>query len=260
MRATHILSACFLAQTLFLAPGRAGADDSCVDCHKNTDFMVTNKKLYDYFQRWQNSAHGQEDVTCSDCHGGNPQSSAKAAAHKSMTGLPGRSITFKRVPKICGDCHDDLYNAYVTSKHYQHLDKKKQVEQGPNCVTCHGSVSAKALDVTSVRATCANCHNAKTKNHPNIPQKAEALLNSLNSIRAFYRYIGIRGHNESAAESLRILEPKIDALAVTWHTFDLEKIEPDTKVLLEYAKEKRREIKGQRTPAGGEKPTQPAQP
>lgn len=233
------------AVVLYALP--AGADEACVECHKSSDFMVTNKKLYDYYQRWQASAHGQEDVTCSDCHGGNAKAARKEAAHAGMAGRPEQPLTHKQVPKVCGGCHEDLYKSYVTSKHYQHLDKKKQVEQGPNCVTCHGSVSAKALDVTSVRGTCENCHNQKTKNNPDIPLKAEGLLNDLNSIRAFSRYVAIRGTPAEVAEGKKVLLPKIDSLAVTWHTFDLKQIEPDTKVLLEYAKEKRTTIKTRRT-------------
>lgn len=231
---------------MLLALPAGAAEEACVECHKSTDFMVTNKKLYDYFQRWQASAHGQEDVACSDCHGGNAKSARKEVAHKGMLGLPGQPLSFKQVPKICGDCHEDLYNSYVTSKHFEHLDKKKQVEQGPNCVTCHGSVSAKALDVTSVRATCENCHNQKTKNNPEIPAKAEGLLNELNAIRAFSRYIAIRGTPAEVTEGKKVLHPKIESLAVTWHTFDLKKIEPDTKALLDYAKEKRSAIKSRR--------------
>ena len=33
------------------------AKDSCVECHGKTSFLVTNKKLYNYFQRWRSSSH-----------------------------------------------------------------------------------------------------------------------------------------------------------------------------------------------------------
>ena len=64
----------FIAAMAVALPGAALAatsTDACVNCHQNPDFMVTNKKLYDYFQQWRASTHGQEDVSCSDCHGGN---------------------------------------------------------------------------------------------------------------------------------------------------------------------------------------------
>jgi len=223
----------------------AHARDSCVECHKNPDFMVTNKKIYDYFQRWVASPHGQEDVTCSDCHNGDPGAADKQAAHAEMRasgGSPG-TVSFQDVPKICGECHEDNYNAYIKSKHFKHLVKESQDGQGPNCVTCHGSVSAKAPDVNTVREICVNCHNKKSDNHPDIPQKAEGLLNDLNTIRAFTRFIGIRGDSKDIDFSKNVLQPKVDTLAITWHTFDLKNIEPATSELLTQAKEKRNEMR-----------------
>ena len=55
------------------AQAPAKQKDSCVDCHRNPDFLVQNKKLYDYFRDWQLSIHRQHDVSCSDCHGGHPE-------------------------------------------------------------------------------------------------------------------------------------------------------------------------------------------
>jgi hypothetical protein len=48
------------------------AVDTCVDCHSTPTFLVTNRKLFDYFQKWTSSLHKQEGVTCVDCHGGDP--------------------------------------------------------------------------------------------------------------------------------------------------------------------------------------------
>jgi hypothetical protein len=234
-----------LVATFVLFGSDVEAEDSCVDCHRNPDFMVTNKKLYDYFQLWVASPHGQEDVTCSDCHDGDPEAADKQAAHAKMRasgGSPG-TVSFRDVPKLCGECHEDNYSAYMKSKHFKHLVKKSQEDQGPNCVTCHGSVSARALDVNTVRETCVHCHNKESDNHPDIPQKAEGLLNDLNTIRAFTRFIGIRGDAKDIEFSRKVLQPETDDLATTWHTFDLKNIEPATSQLLTKAKDKRSEMK-----------------
>jgi hypothetical protein len=45
------------------AEAPAKAKDSCVACHRNPDFLVQNKKLYDYFRDWQLSIHQQNDVS-----------------------------------------------------------------------------------------------------------------------------------------------------------------------------------------------------
>ena len=50
-----------LALTLLpFAEGEASAADapnSCVECHGNPDFLVTAKKLFDYYQEWEISIH-----------------------------------------------------------------------------------------------------------------------------------------------------------------------------------------------------------
>jgi formate-dependent nitrite reductase cytochrome c552 subunit len=201
--------------------------------------MVTNKKLYDYFQLWRASTHGQEDVNCVDCHGGNAKLTDKGSAHASMPGGGMGAVSFRNIPKTCGSCHSDLYNAYTKSKHFKHLVKKQEEDQGPNCVTCHGSLNAKALNVNTVRNTCIKCHNAKTNNHPDIPLKAEGLLNDLNTIRAYNRFNSIRGDAATVAEAKKNLDPRVRSLAQTWHSFDLAKIEGEMAAVLKMAKEKR---------------------
>lgn len=219
--------------------------DTCVTCHQNPDFMVTNKKLYDYFQTWRASIHGQEDVTCVDCHGGNPKAEKKNDAHGDAMSASnsGSMVNFKNIPVTCGECHNDLLAAYRTSRHFSELIEKDQVKTGPNCVTCHGSLNSKKLTVNSVRDVCQNCHNEKTKNHPGIPVKAEMLLNDFNAIRGYERFIQKRADPEMAIEIRKIFNPKKVELAELWHSFDLEKIEKATANLLEFAKEKRELIK-----------------
>jgi len=68
------------------AEAPATVKDSCVACHRNPDFLVQNKKLYDYFRDWQLSIHQQNDVSCSDCHGGNPEIADQQGAHGGEVG------------------------------------------------------------------------------------------------------------------------------------------------------------------------------
>ena len=238
---------------LGVAATPASAKDECVECHKNPEFMVTNKKLYDYYQNWQASAHGGEEATCADCHKGNPRTKNKDEAHKNMLrGKGGELVDFQQIPKMCGGCHEKLYKSYVTSRHYKKLLDQKAEQQGPHCVTCHGSVSAKALDVTTVRATCEKCHTEEKNNHPATPRRAEELLNELNTIRAYTRFVTVRGDAADVQYAKKVLQPKIEALAVTWHTFDLKNIEPASHDLLNLAKQKRKEItvrKGKKAPS-----------
>lgn len=231
---------------LFLGgPFEARGKDTCVDCHGNPDFFVTNKKLYQYFQDWTLSRHKQEEVTCVDCHGGDPEAVDKRKAHgKAVGSSKSRSLVgFKKIPTTCGKCHDDTYSGFIKSRHFQQLIDKKQSSQGPSCVTCHGAMNIAALNVNTVKKVCSVCHNQKSSNHPEIPDKAENLLNRFLSIHRFFRFVSIRGEPEKSREFLSRTDDMISDLSIDWHTFDLDKIDKSTRTILELLKAKRDEIK-----------------
>ncbi len=234
------------------AQGDAGAGgDGCVACHENPDFLVTDKKLYDYFQSWRASIHGQEGVSCTDCHGGRSDVASKAGAHGTMSGASGgeTAVSFRRVPSTCGGCHEDFLQAYRKSRHSKLLKTDGQGQIGPNCVTCHGSLDARAPNVRSVRDTCQLCHNSVSGKHPEIPGRAEILLNDLNAIRSFRRYVSLRAKPEKMVEMLPVFDAGLEDLARLWHTFDLEGIDADTRKLLEFALAKQKEVRADRVGA-----------
>jgi len=138
------------------------AEDSCVECHGDPDFLFTNKKLHDYFQIWKDSTHAQEGVSCSDCHGGNSDASGKKAAHLDDVGgeeSAGSAVNFRNIPDTCGTCHEEIYEGFRESDHFDHLVRKKQEKQGPNCVTCHGSLNVVVLNVSTVGEACSRCRS-----------------------------------------------------------------------------------------------------
>jgi hypothetical protein len=136
------------------------------------------------------------------------------------------AVNFKNIPRTCGGCHEDVYRAYRQSDHSEYLVAEEDAQQGPNCVTCHGSMSTGVLNVNSIRESCARCHNEKTDNHPENPERATAILNRFLSIHRFYRYITVRGSPGESREFFELADQKIEHLAVTWHTFDLTGTEP----------------------------------
>ncbi len=225
------------------------AGDGCVSCHSDHDFLVRNKKLYDYYQDWKLSIHGQEGVNCADCHGGNPKAKSKENAHRGKGFRADRKsspIDYRNIPATCAKCHDNIYAKYRQSEHFEHLRGGRGERQGPNCVTCHGSVSTTVLTVTSVRETCSQCHNEKTENAPEIPGQAEKVLNTFLSIHRYYRYIGIRAEPNDAQSFFRIVDPLIEKLNAEWHSFDIEQIARQTKDVLRLMKAKRNQIKKER--------------
>ena len=116
-----------------LFPGWAAAEEnnSCENCHRDPDFLVTNKQLYEYFQEWSGSIHRQEGVTCDDCHGGDPRAPGKKQAHGEgvSSSDPSSGIHYKNVPDTCGTCHDEIWEGFRESNHFEHVEKKKGEEQ-----------------------------------------------------------------------------------------------------------------------------------
>jgi hypothetical protein len=180
---TAALTSHTLCASAVWAGGDVEPENTCESCHRDSDFLVTNRKLY------------------------------------------------------------ELLEGFRESKHFEHVEKKEGEEQGPTCVTCHGSINSEVLSVNSVEAACARCHNEETDNHPDIPEKARAILNRFMSINSFYRYITIRDEPEDAKEFFQAIDPRIQRLAVTWHGFDLKEIDAETREVLATLKAKRREIR-----------------
>jgi hypothetical protein len=71
-------------------------------------------------------------------------------------------------------------------------------------------------------------------------------LNRFLSISRFYRYITVRVEPDEAKVFFLDMDERLRELSVTWHTFDLEKIDRDTERVLALLKEKRDEIRKRR--------------
>lgn len=221
------------------------AKSSCVDCHSNPKWLVQNKKLYDYFKAWKLSIHQQENVTCVDCHGGNPKTADKQAAHGDIAlgaAQASSPINYQNVPATCARCHEEVYRNFKQSAHFQHLAVADKEQQGPTCVTCHGSVNTSVLNINNVRAACSRCHNKETENHPDIPARAEDVLSQFLSIHRYYRYIATQGDPKQIKDAFKVIDPRIKRLNASWHTFDLDKVGEETAELLGVLKQQRDRI------------------
>jgi hypothetical protein len=219
--------------------------ESCVGCHSDPDLLVTHPKLYEYYRDWERSIHGQEEVTCSDCHGGDPEASEARLAHAEFEGTneSSSSVGFSRVHETCGDCHDEILEAYRGSKHFAKLREKEGTRHGPTCVTCHNAMNTLTLDVTRVEAACARCHDEETGIAPEVPAAARSTLNKFLSIDRFHRYVSARMDPAESGPFLRQIDERIAALSVLWHGFDLERIDNETQAVLEVMRRKRDEIR-----------------
>lgn len=123
----------------------------CIDCHAS-DTMKS--KLRSIPDEWKMSWHAQNDVSCHDCHGGDPNDAAMSMSReRGFVGSP----TYTRVPDFCGKCHIGILKHFVESGHGKAL---KSPRRGPNCITCHGShdVQKASIDIINEQR-CTKCHS-----------------------------------------------------------------------------------------------------
>lgn len=133
------------------AQGGGGQQQTvCLDCH-DSDIMKAEFRAIP--SEWRNSWHFQNDVSCHNCHGGDPRDAAMAMSpERGFVGKPG----YSQVPAFCGKCHIGILKNYLESGHGRAL---KATQSGPNCVTCHGShgIHKAAIDIIN-EERCSQCH------------------------------------------------------------------------------------------------------
>lgn len=217
-----------------LAAGSVSFADECLDCHQDPAFKVQHPKLYNYFVDFDNSVHGVAGLSCVDCHGGNPKTQDMKKAHADVLD----PVNFQQIPVTCGQCHIEQRDAFVTSDHYRILEKDGTA---PNCATCHGAMDMDFIFVTRVKSTCLFCHNEESGILPQVPGKADYVLNKINVIKGYRSYVNTHAKDR---EVVAELNAAYDVLTARWHRFDLETVQEDTKELLgAYRKAKAQAVK-----------------
>lgn len=208
-----------------LAAGSAAppaAATECMDCHSSPSFKVQHKSLFDYYIDFRDSVHGLAGLDCSDCHGGDPNTTDSAKAHAGVR----ERVRYDRIPETCGACHENQKEAFVTSDHYRILE---DTGTAPNCVTCHGAMEMDFIFAGRVKSTCAFCHNMESGNNPEIPDRADYILSKINIIKGYRSFVETNGKDR---ELVAELDRSYEELSAKWHRFDLSSVEQDAKELL----------------------------
>ena len=132
----------------------------CTRCHfENNPVGAPETEKYREFQE---SVHQQEFLKgntkapmCQNCHGSHDIKSRNSISKLELK---------KKMTKVCGQCHLDIYTAYKTSIHGSALFDKG-VEDVPACYDCHGEHKIKKIDdpastvyKTQIYTTCGACH------------------------------------------------------------------------------------------------------
>jgi len=154
-----IIALLFLAGMLLtgvaLAQDRV-VDASCSHCHTRQ------------VSEFEKSVHFNNNISCTDCHGGNIKINGSVVSidvmSKDFVGSPSRT----NLTTFCSKCHEQETKMYEKSIHW------KMVEEGmagaASCIDCHGVhtiLSFKNMDsptfVDNIPLMCADCHENQTK-------------------------------------------------------------------------------------------------
>jgi len=228
--------------TVTTASSMHGAN-SCIQCHSNSDFRVTNKKLYKYFRDWELSIHALEMVTCVDCHGGNPNSTDKKKAHGEDIQELLTPVKYEQISVTCGKCHEENAINYQKSKHYMILTEKSGSSRlTPTCVTCHSSINTSIPKPDDIADICTSCHNPVTENHPEVPEFAGYLIERLSFINYYTRYLLSKGVMKKDPQFSETINEEFSGLSQIWHTLELDKIEEKTLQIRAMLLKRRKEL------------------
>ena len=146
--------------------------DQCYACHKEIENLPKDFSEID--------VHKHANLSCSSCHGGDPNSDDQEIAmspSKGFIGIPKR----KDIPKFCGKCHSnidfmrvyqpriatDQVAQYYTSIHGKRLlAGDENVAECSSCHTAHSILPAKdprsSVYALNVPSTCNKCHGNST--------------------------------------------------------------------------------------------------
>lgn len=205
----------------------AGRSATCLECHASPELKVRAPRLLACYQAWKDSPHAHAKVGCADCHGG---AEAVVPEGQCPSTAGGMVSDFRRVPESCGRCHQEILAAFRDSRHFARLQEGKLGSEGPNCVTCHGSMGASRVETSHVEALCATCHDGLRAPDESIPRRARSVLENLLSIRQFSAWLELHAKDPDLERRERTRQITL------WHHFDLVELESQSARQVEQLK------------------------
>ncbi len=176
-----VISKSAILLAIFILPVFAGADDDCLNCHR--------QKTPGAVSQWQGSAHAGAEISCMDCHGSDHNKIETGQAFVDA--------------KTCGKCHQTALEQHEASRHGLGLHSgwgctRNLPDRNPGeCRFCHEEGSTRPLSTVEcsrfltqssemrelgcnrchqVENSCASCHtnhltDLKIVQNPNVCAK-----------------------------------------------------------------------------------------
>lgn len=151
-----VYSLCLIFIMAFAVPLTAQDVDACLDCHddsgwtENRDGRVVS--MHVDIEKFNNSIHGKEEVTCIDCH-----------ADLDGFDLDEDEHPERLEPVDCAECHDDVADIYRSSMHGTEIDNGNP--HAPQCWDCHGAHNIlpsnnpeSKVNKFNIPIMCGSCH------------------------------------------------------------------------------------------------------
>jgi len=160
-------------------PHRKGIDRKvgCVQCHENlwqaaqeenrTDELARLGEVVAQIDSYMSSIHARpnrEDqsrtnATCYNCHDAHYISPIN-----NQIGVESRL----KIPEICGQCHSEIRDAYLTSVHGQEVSINGNANAAV-CIDCHTTHDIESPSVPSTKlaitGNCGNCHSEELESY-----------------------------------------------------------------------------------------------
>lgn len=106
----------------------SASEETCITCHQK----ASPGQVAD----WKSGKHGEEDITCSDCHGDR------------HTGVNDAKLAYLPDEHVCEECHVEQFDQFSKGKHnfgwatmlafpVTHVEPDELIEGGRGCGGCH---------------------------------------------------------------------------------------------------------------------------
>ena len=134
-------------------------DEACLVCHSRPNLTNTFPSgevwsLYVDPNTFHNSVHGQENLTCTDCH-----TTISDYPHPPLLVSSRRFYQLEQY-QTCRQCHENIYQNSLDSVHARELASGNW--DAAICTDCHGAhdITSPNEPRTKIPETCSKCHSA----------------------------------------------------------------------------------------------------